>query len=106
MQRVNPFFSFSFKSNLSFSGELPDYQKLRKIGTGKDKPKEKTLPKAFEFHTSKRAELKPKPVEPKVFTARLRTSDESMRKALLGHKVKQIAKKKCTVPESVSFEFF
>lgn len=100
MRQVYPF-SLS-KSNLLLSGELPDYQKLRKIGTGKVKAKEKTRPEAFEFRTSKRAEFKPTPVEPKVFTGRRLTSDESMRKALLGHTVKQIAKRECTVPESVS----
>ena len=83
-------------------GELPDYQKLRKIGAGKVEAKEVTRAEEFKFRTTKRAEFKPKPVEQLTFTARRLTSDESMKKALLGHTVKQVAKRECTVPESVS----
>lgn len=81
-------------------GELPDYQKLRKIGTSKFQAKETTRAQGFQFHTSERAEIKPKPTEQLTFSARRLTSDESMRKALLGHTVKSVAKRECTVPES------
>jgi len=81
-------------------GELPDYQKLRKMGTGKVQAKETTKAQGFQFRTTKRAEFKPKPTEQMTFTARRLTSDQSMRKALLGHTIKEVAKRECTVPES------
>jgi hypothetical protein len=79
---------------------------LRKIGTGKVQAKETTRAQGFQFRTSKRAEFKPKPTEAVTFAARRLTTDESMRKALQGHTVKEIVKKECTIPKSVSFSNF
>jgi hypothetical protein len=80
---------------------------MRKIGTGKVQAKEATKAQGFQFRTSERAEFKPKhSSEPVTFSARRLTSDESMRKALVGHTVKEIVRKECTTPESVSFSRF
>jgi len=44
------------RARVGAPGELPDFQKLRKIGTGKVRAKEATKAQGFQLRTSKRAE--------------------------------------------------